>query len=220
MTNYSTLVGAKTTAGSILNWSNVTRVDPATCLALAEAQMLSGIPIPGTDRVVKLRVREMLKSADIPAVIDDMSLSLPTRFLDPVSLRDRTHSTWVQNIPAVQMTAHRVYDESDDLYTGIPEYFSIYDELINFEVALDEDTSYTLLYYERPAPLSVGNPTNFLTDRYPQALLWCACAFAHDFDNDRTRYADYMGRVLGVLKGAEVESDLTLRGAMFGNEVP
>lgn len=220
MTSYTTLIGAKSVAGSILNWTNVTRVDPATCLAFAEASLIGGMPIPGTDRSMALRVREMLVTSAIALAQNASTAPLPTRFLDPVGLRDDTNNGYLTNLPQIQMLGHRSYDENGDLYTGTPEYFSIYNELINFEVAAEAATDYTILFFQRPAPLSGSNETNFLTDRYPQMLFWCACAYAFDFDGDRQKYADYMGRVIGLLKAANAESDLTLRGAMFGNEVP
>jgi len=217
--SYTTLIGSKATPGSILNWTNIVRVDPATCVAMAEDIIFAGYLGPG-GRSSALRVREMRTSTEFTVAAAASTYALPTRFLDPITLYDRTNSGWIGPVHEEALIGHRSYDENGDIEAGYPSYYAIFNELLQFDVAFEEDAEMTFLHYARPAPLSGDNPTNWLTNRYGRILFLASCAMAYEFDDDQQNFAKCMGQVFNAITAANAESDLSRRGMLIDREIP
>lgn len=108
----------------------------------------------------------------------------------------------------------------DSLIPGPPDRWAIWDEKIKFDCALNEDNSFKLLYFQALPLLSVSNPTNFLTDRYPN-LLRCACtASAADFMKDNIEGPKEMTRLGALIQRVNIENEGYLRGAEIDTETP
>jgi hypothetical protein len=99
---YTTLVGTKTDAGSIMNWSNYTKLDAATVLDEAQSLLYS-----------VLRVREMRTEWVFGMVVGQSEIPLPARFLDPIGkLYDITNSYPYDHRIETDIQAYRSYDTS------------------------------------------------------------------------------------------------------------
>lgn len=218
-TSYTTLIASKATPGSILNWTNVTRVDPATCVAMAEDMIFSGYMGAG-GRFSALRCREMRVSASLSLAADASTLALPTRFLDPITLYNRTDRSYVQQVYEESLVGHRSYDDAGAIEAGTPTYYAIFDELLQFDVKAEATTALTMVHYARPAALSGGNPTNWLTDKYGTLLLKACCAAAYEFDDDMQNFQKMMAAVMTGVAAINAESDLSRRGIVMDRETP
>jgi hypothetical protein len=215
--DYSTLIGTKATPGSIKDWVSSNRPDAPSVLTEAQAVLFSGSFRGGI--LQAMRVREMRKTAPLSLTLGASSVALPTRFLDPIKLRNLTLDTRLLQRSEDWIEDMRSY-ESAVLVSGAPAYYAIYDEAFQFEVKADAAYTLRLLYYEKPAPLSVSNETNWLTDRYPH-LLRAACeAVAFDYLHDDQNMARALGKLSELLIAIPAENELSRRGTEYETEIP
>jgi hypothetical protein len=157
--NYAEMVADKTTQNSICGWLNWDKAPAISILSEAESAIYS-----------KLRVSEM-EALDEGTISEaDSELELPADFIAPISFRrvgeamgkiivlDRNH-----------FEERLSLDENGEFEIGPPTECAIYGypATAHFNTTADVDTDYRLLYYARPAALSVVNQTNWLTDTYP-----------------------------------------------------
>lgn len=215
---YTSLIGAKTAAGSIANWVSSTRVDPAFVLSEAENLLVSGSML-GNVVLTQLRTREMRKTTPLELAEGASSIALPTRFLDPITLVNITEGYTLTPRDEVWMEQHRSWDDGE-LDDGMPANFSIYDEAFQFEVAADADYDLRLLFYEKPAPLSAENPTNFLTTRYSNLLRLACTTIAFGLLHDDSNMAREASQLATMLYAVNAENELVRRGTLFETEIP
>lgn len=205
---YTTLTGAKNTAGSIKHWINFDLIEPDEILRDAEAYIYGAI-----------RTREMRSIASIAVTLGGSTAALPTGFMEPGVLlhpdNERIRLTTIDNL------ARKRLRDGDDVLIRAPYFtwYAIADELLHFDVAAEAAITLTYTYYKRPAALSEANQTNFLTDRYP-GLLRAACLMhAADYRSDDEKYARYKMRCDELMARASAEADLALRGAEYPVEI-
>jgi hypothetical protein len=158
MATWTTLTGSKTTEGSIRNWLNRGDIPVTTILEEAEAWIYQ-----------RLRVREM--HADEAFVFDggEYQEPLPEGFLDPISFKPYAWGGTPLRFEH-EDTFRASRDPDGELAEGTPSQWRIVGETAEVNVICADDFGGRLLYYKQPAPLSSGNPTNFLTSRYPTLL--------------------------------------------------
>src|SRR5437763_10081065 len=99
---YTSLIGPKTTSGSIKQFVNYAQIDPAQLLEDAQALLNS-----------MLRTREMIASAVLSLAVGDSTEPLPTRFLDPIGavLVDARNIPY-RHVLETDLMRFRVYDSS------------------------------------------------------------------------------------------------------------
>jgi len=202
--DYGTLIAGKDTAGSIRSWINYGLIDAEGVLLDAQSYIFGG-----------LRVREMQAEATVTIAEDDTFVALPERFLDPITLVFKDGNGEIGLITPQALHRLRQYEEDGSLSADRPLAYSIFDEKLQFAVKADADYSASYLFYRRPELLGpqTARKTNFLTTRYP-ALVRSACiAFAADYRDDTERYTRAIQRTNALISAANVEADLTLRGA-------
>ncbi|MGE0853861.1 MAG: hypothetical protein AB7O44_30335 [Hyphomicrobiaceae bacterium] len=172
--DYTTLTGAKTVEGSIRNYTNWAETPADTVLTEAQAYIFS-----------RLRVREMEHVVRNLTIAEDAeTLELPPDFIAPMG-QDcfGIQSPWQCSIDifdAAQFETYRATDDTGAVYAGQPRACMILGQpaVAHFDVKADQAYSAKLLYYRRPAALADDNPTNWLTDRYPQLLRHATNYFA------------------------------------------
>jgi len=199
--NYSTLVAAQTTVGSIAYWINYGRIDSAGILTEAEAWIYD-----------QLRVPEMRALADIAIAEDDTYVSKPTGFLDPIHLG----IPGVGNITQVDVEQFRrmlPLDEDNLLPEGVPTLWADYDDRINFNTKADAAYTAKMAYYKTPTALSVSNETNWLTINHPTLLRRVCLMFAaearKEFDSmDRAEI-----KALSMIEEIKRDGDLGMRSS-------
>jgi hypothetical protein len=206
--DYTSLIASKTTAGSIKNWVNYDLVDVEVCLLEAQALIYQN-----------LRCREMRSVASLSISVGDAYKALPTDFLDPNGQLKSTKGEPFYLRTEAELTSMIVYDDDGNIESGLPQHFAIYDERINFDMKFDEARTLKWPYFKSPAVLAGGNPTNFLTNRYPHLLRTACLAMAADHMKDETEYRKHFEKLAAFIDRTNAESDLTYRGAQITTSI-
>jgi hypothetical protein len=181
LTNYNTLVAAKTAAGSIKRQVNYAHIDSEVVLENAQTLLYS-----------MLRVREMRALATLTMSVGDSTKALPGGYLDP----------------------------NGALTSGQPTFWTVLDELIQFDVKFATQKTLYLAYYKQPDLLTAEQGTNWLTNRYPHLLRQSCTVQAHAFMKNWAGYNEEL-EVLGpMVERVNVEADLSYRGADLDQDTP
>lgn len=99
---WTSLVGPKGSAGSIMNWVSYSKLDVETIVDEAQS-LLYGL----------LRVREMRTEWVFGIPVGNSQIPLPSRFLDPIGrLYDVTNSTWFSHRIETDILSSRAYQQS------------------------------------------------------------------------------------------------------------
>lgn len=157
--NYSELVADKTTQNSICGWINWDKAPATSILAEAESAIYS-----------KLRVPEMEALDEGTIATTDTSLEMPADFIAPISFRRIGETAGKLFVLDRNYFEEKINIDTDGVIeSGTPTICAIYGSPATayFNWAADADIDYRLLYYARPAALSLANQTNWLTDTYP-----------------------------------------------------
>jgi len=204
--DYPTLVANKGTPGSIMNWLNDSSVDPDTILSEAQAHIYA-----------KLRVQEMIVKDSAFAVTEgDESVDAPDGCLEVI------HYRWlspdlivVPKITIDEVYKRRLYNPDGTLVLDLPRWFALGGDMIQFPVRCDRDRTAFIAYFQTPDPLSVSNPTNFVTTLYPRLLRTFCMAFGNEFKKEFTQANDWLAKGEDQLTNvAQTLDDERLR-AMF-----
>ena len=207
--SYTTLIAAKTVAGSIRRDLNASQIDPEVIIEEAEALLYSA-----------LRVREQRTLATLSLALGDSTEPLPSDFLDPIGrMRDTKNLRYLQ-VTEGELVERRLFDSGGVLVQGQPMFWAIFDELFQFDMKFAEATTLHLAYYKRPAALSGGSPTNFVTSRYPHLLRQACKVAGHSFMKNWTGHQTELALLGPLIDRANAESDLSYRGADYDTESP
>lgn len=203
--SYTVLIGDKNTSGSISSSVAYNRIDRDAALEDAQALIYE-----------TLRTQEMRSVAQLVMGIGEYTKALPTGFLNPIGGKMRDTKGYVyKHITLDEVLNRRAYDSNGAIVSLIPEFWAIGDELIQFEQSFSEARTLSLPHYRSLPLLSAGNPTNFLTNRYPN-ILRKACrveAFGQmEHWESRSTELDLLAK---LIQRANVEADMSLDGADF-----
>ncbi|WP_213287592.1 hypothetical protein [Bradyrhizobium sp. sGM-13] len=206
--NYTTLIGAKSTPGSIRRWVNYSELDAEQVVLEAQALIYQ-----------TLRVREMRFEFDNLALAQgDIYVALPEGFLDPIALKDATNNIDLRLRTEDKLVKARIY-ENGSLMSGIPTRYAIFGEKLQFEYKYESAATLKLVGFKTPADLSASNETNFLTKRYPHLLRVACLTQAYDFMSNMAKYQTNLTLLDALIKKTNEESDLSYRGVEFEVEV-
>lgn len=201
--NYTTLVGAKGTAGSIKSWIAHASVPSTDILTEAESEIYR-----------HLRTREMRASTTVTIADAAITAALPTGFIDPIRLVHRDNNFAITLKPDQDLQELRTWDTTTSAWAeGIPSRFAIFDELLQFDVTANAAYTCKLLYYKTPTALSGANETNWLTTRYPRLLRVACLRAAADFMENMEKFGVYDRQVKEIIQEINVLDDLSLSGA-------
>jgi hypothetical protein len=109
---------------------------------------------------------------------------------------------------------------ANNLISGQPLQWAVWDEHLQFDGAFGTATQFRLMIYKSPPLLSVRNPTNFLTTRYPQLVRVAGMASAAAFMKDDNEYTKHVTAMQQMIQSIQAESDLGYRGADLYTETP
>ena len=199
MAGYSTLVGTKETDGSIKNWINWNKAPATTILTEAEAFIYS-----------QLRVREMRKLTSGTITEGASTLAMPADFIAPISFRRTGNSAGIiEVLDEAHFESLLALDESNAFMEGTPTKCMIIEEppIAYFDCEADDDITYRLVYFARPAALSASNETNWLTTRYPMLLRATCLGFANQHYKDSAAAGEWLSAASGLIASANSEDD-------------
>ncbi len=293
---WTSLSAAKGTSGSIANWVSYTLLDLPPIIDEAQALLYS-----------LLRTREMQTELTFSVTVAGASITLPSRFLDPIGrIRLSSYNVPVRHKDSgftkdnrnytetsgtlgtdpfttvsgsdtvtVALTAHGFSQDSvfntfgamaaggatingtfpitsvatntftidisdlgttptssvtgggsavayicDNLVQGIPCWFSIFGNKLQFDVSFSQASLGLLQYYQSLPLLSATNQTNFLTDRYPHLMRTACVTSAADFMQDTEEYNKGMQRLATLVERTSMDNDGMLRGLELETMTP
>lgn len=199
--DYTTLVAAETTVGSIKYWTNYSRIDADGILTEAQAWIYA-----------RIRVREMVTTADVAIAEGDSDVAFPSGYLDPLAfgIPGVVNRIVLKDVELFRTTLG--WDSDAVMPEGPPTYWCDFNQRIQFNFKADQAYTAKMVFFKTPDALSGGNPTNFLTSRYPTLLRRVCTMFAAEA---RKEY-DLMDRselkALAMIEDIKVESDMAMRG--------
>ena len=198
--NYTQLVAPKTTANSIAAWLNWDLAPSTDILAEAESYLYG-----------KLRVQAMKTIASGSIVLNDLSFTMPTDYLAPISMRRIGASAGVIEVfDSQQMEERNCIDAAGNFILSVPTECQIIGDPARayFNVQSDDTYPYRLVYWARKTALSGSNLSNFLTTRYP-TLLRAACLFrGFDFKKEYEAADRNEKRLQSLIYDANAEYDM------------
>lgn len=199
--SYTTLTGSVSTEGSIRYAINYSRIDAEGILEEAQAWIYQ-----------RLRVRQMMATANVSISSAASTASFPTGYLDPIHLGIPGYINTIRLKDPEWFRAHMGWDESAVLPEGLPSYWCDFDTTIQFNTKADQAYTAKMVFFKKPDLLSGSNLTNWLTDRYP-TLVRRACLM---FSAEARKEFDMMNnaeiKALQMIEEIKVESDLAMRG--------
>ncbi|MBW3099257.1 phage adaptor protein [Pseudohoeflea coraliihabitans] len=199
--DYTTLVAAETTQGSIKYWINYSRIDSAGILSEAQAWIYQ-----------RLRVRQMVEMASVSIASGASTASLPSDYLDPIHLGIPGTINEIRLTDPQRFRGLLGFDSDGSLPSGTPTRWADYDDTINLNSEADQAYTAKLVYYAEPTALSGANETNWLTDRYPMLLRNVCTMFAADARKDWALMERKQVQAMELISQIKAESDLGMRG--------
>lgn len=199
--DYTTLVAPKSTPGSLASWANYGLFPASEVLGDAQALLYT-----------TLRVREMKSDlVAIPVTAGVPSASLPTNFLDPISLRDPMLGRLIYTDENSLLTRRAI--DGDGVVSRAPiSRYGIFGEKLQFDAAPNESGNLFMVYFRSPDLLGPDNQTNFLTRRYPMLFRTACLAVAADFRKHESDYMRNAQRLTALIEEVNQKDDLHLRG--------
>lgn len=217
--DYTTLIAAKTTAGSLANWGNHASIQDSASTIIGEAES-----------AIYRRLRHWRMLTEVTGTLtvaqDYLTISGITNYLEDKTL-------WLNGLVGGSVYQQRVKrktpEEVKQLYcfdgTGVrvqqtPQVFYNNGTQFKFDSPPDLAYPYELLFYQQPAALSGSNTTNWLTIYYPRLLRCALMAGVAEFmkdagmgNYDRTYWEQNTETEIMV---AQVESDRQSRSLQGG----
>lgn len=210
--NYTTLIGAQTTAGSIAAWVNHSSVVANAPTIIEEAESFI---------YRRLRHFRMLNQTTGTMTISSGNISFPSDYLEDKIL----YITGVNYMKLVRKTPEEVvasysYDSTGTQVNDMPLIYCNDNTSIRMDSPANLAYPYLLWYYQQPAALSASNTTNFLTTYYPRLMRAACMAGASEFmkdagmgNYDRTYWEQ---NALAEIAVAQAESDRSVRSMEVG----
>ena len=196
MTDYNTLVAAKSTAGSIKNFSNNSSLPVSVIVAETEAWIYR-----------RLRTPEMLTSTTGTITTSATNVAVPARLVQPRHLL--ITGTDVGKITAKSFEVVRdawTYDGSGVRGAGKPTIYYCDFTSLWFDQMANKAYPINLLYYQQLAPLAATNSTNVLTDKYPTLLRYELQAMAASWMKDDAEKDYWEKKCLLEIEQANIEA--------------
>lgn len=109
---------------------------------------------------------------------------------------------------------------ANTLTQGVVQFFAIWDEKLKFDFAMNQDVTLIQNYFQSLPLLSSTNQSNFITNRYPNAMRTACQAAAADFMKDDQEYQKSVTRLEALVQRINIENDGFLRGLELDTENP
>lgn len=198
---FSALVADETVSGSIKRLINWSRIDSESILEDAQAWIYS-----------KVRVRQMMTTANVTISSAASTASFPTGYLDPIHFGIPGYVNTLRLKDAEWFRSHLGWDQDAVLPEGIPSYWCDIAETIQLDTKADQAYTAKLVYFKTPTALSVSNETNWLTIKYPHLVRHVCRMFAaiERKEMDTVQMAEL--RAYQTIDEIKIESDLAMRG--------
>ena len=183
--NYAAL---QTAIGSWLNRADLAGAIP-DFITLAEAQMLRRIKKAKTEGL--MLPRKMVTQNAQFAIATEYA-ALPTDFLGPLSFTIDAKAVQLDYVSPENL-AYLKQKRGITATPDVPGVYSIVGAEFQFLPVPDQSYSGNLFYWQKPAALSAGNPSNWILADHPDAYLYGALTQAAPYLMDDTRAQMWAG---------------------------
>lgn len=109
---------------------------------------------------------------------------------------------------------------ANNLISGSPNQWAIWDGFLQFDLAFDTATQFRLMCMKSLPLLSASNQSNILTDRYPHLIREAGIAAAAAFMKDTEQFNLHQGILAQLIQSINAESDMEYMGADLDTETP
>lgn len=200
---YSDLVATKANTGSIAFLINYALVPSDQILEDAQALIYS-----------LLRHDRMKAAANLSLALGANSVALPSDFLDPIQLLDEW-GAGITHTDERSLFRFRPLGTDGLAPQGPPSLWAQLGLTAQFDTRSEKARTLNLIYFQKPAALGPSNQSNWLTERYPHIVRAACKHFAFQHRREDTAADMEFKKLAALIDRANVESDLTLRGAAF-----
>lgn len=161
-------------------------------ILLAETEMMSN-----PEQSLKMNLGEQIATASTS--ITTRFLALPTGFESSrkfsVTINDSVH-------PLEYRTPDQLVIRDD---TGVPCFFTIRANEIEFDIISDEAYTVTMTYFAEFTGLSTANQTNIVLTKYPNIYLFGVLRQVHIYTLDAEQEQKYTGNFLSAIESANLK---------------
>jgi len=140
--------------------------------------------------------RTIWRTADLNAMLTVSTLTVDAAFetapsdllrMKMISVQSSSQSFDIRSAPLRQLfLAHD---------TGRPRFFSVVGSNIYFGPTPDQEYTMDIIYYAALTNISTSNATNWVSDNYPELIVWASMFEALMWLKDDNRAASYFGRM-------------------------
>jgi len=158
------------------------------------------ITIAENDIFDHVRIRQMESREALTTSTTSRYIDLPDRFLQ-VKRVDITYSELLY--PLEQITDEQLNDEYSTL-AGIPAYYSISGEEMQFERLSDQAYTGEILFWQKPIALSDSNTMNSILTNYPNIYLYKCMAVLEPWRVNDKRMPQWEGLYENAVRKANL----------------
>ena len=215
--DYASLIGDKTVAGSLAARINYALIPAPELVKNAQDEIFA-----------RLRVREMRKSLTVTLAVGASTFSLPPDCLDIVALFGPS-GTPIKRISDDRLLSRRTFDATGALIQGMPRFYGIWDNALQFDIAANPPLTLSGLYYAftylsaptnalpamataLAAPAVPGINTSFLTSRYSNLLWAVLLKIAYGYRKEWDAATRHAADAESLFQAIEQQDDLSYRG--------
>lgn len=195
--DYTTLVAAKTTEGSIKDWANYSRIPSTQILTEAEAFIYA-----------RIRSSEMLVIDTAVSIAQDATyIAKPAGWQSSLIFSIPQYMPRVRFIDPGRFYAKLALDTTGAYPSGTPTYYSMFNGRFNFNTKADQAYTAHHIYYKSLDALSGSNEQNFLTDDHPTLLRRTCLMLCAEYRKDWKARDRYERDVLRLINDVNIEHD-------------
>lgn len=211
--DYTSIIGAKSAAGSLMRWVNNSSIDVETILAESKEWVEH-----------RLRVKDMLKRTTSLTLTPDTAgvITPPDDCITPLVWTITGPNVWM---PLKKTTAQLL--EPEMMFTGTASRVpalpgKYYEGAAGLELDSVPDGTYTsrMLYYARGPALGTATTTNYLTARYSRLFRLVLMAQANEFLKDAKERDYWQTLALGEIADMNAEFERNLENGELPDAMP
>ena len=179
VSNYTTLIGAKSVSGSIKEFVNNDIIPVETIVSNAELFIYQ-----------RMRTRQMIVYTTSALGTNADGLALPARFRGPIYFEFRADGTSAKSVPELKdlpfVLNAVTYDGTGGTSSGLPSFYAIDGTGLRFEKKSNLNRPTLFAHHAGLVALTsatggAGTTTNFLTSDYPRLLMAACAMYAYEW---------------------------------------
>lgn len=205
--DFTSLIADKSNSGSLKAWVNDAAIPSSEIIVDAESFVFE-----------ELRCWEMLTTTTALVFVSGSNLiALPSDFIAPLTFWITGDNKSELTNRDVRSVVQSIAYDNGAIISEKPQSF--YWDKTNFVFEKKADQAYPtyLVYYARPAALSVSNPTNFLTTKYSRMFRKALIGMCYEWKKDDARATGDLQKAVTGIMSINAQSQLAMQGMRMGS---